>query len=144
MTTRKLGFTALAKAVYSRLTTHANTSSYSFYSFTPKETSMPYHVITGLVGTRSLDFTTRDTEAEDNVVEIHSWFDETSGLGPKACADAMNNIAQAITSSALSIQAYYAPYITRLTFCEIVEDHTDPTERVFHGILRFRFEMAPS
>lgn len=143
MPTRKLGFSALLTALYSRLTTHANTSSYTFRNHMDRNQSMPYHVLGKSMGIESLSYTTRDTEAEDIVVQIDSWLDETSGLGDKACADMQNNIIQAVTSSALSITGY--DFISvKLDYADIIADSTDPTEKTKHGILRFRFEISPS
>lgn len=145
MPTRKIGFTALGTAVYSRLTTHANTSSYTFYASgaVPDSATEPYHVIKLGPGNKDMGFSTRDTEAEQNMVQIDSYVDKTSGAGPKACADMMNNIIQAITSSALTVSGYDNPYITTLDFSDIMPPE-DPTDPVQHGIVRMRFQMAPS
>jgi len=143
MTTRKLGFTALMTAVYLRLTTHALTLTYSFFNHVPKNTAYPYHVIGKLMGVRSAEFTTRDTEGEDNAFQIDSWVDQTSGLGDKACADMQNNIIQALTSSTLSITGYNAIHFY-LDYTEIMLDPENPELELRHGILRFRQDMSPS
>jgi hypothetical protein len=144
MTIRKLGFSALMVAIYGRLTTHDLTKTYTFYNHVPRTAAMPYHVISKPVGTRSLGFTTRDTEAEDNVIYIDSWIDEASGEGDKVCADRMNNITQAITSSSLSITGYHPPARAILDYSDIVKDDSEISRDVRHGTQRFRFEMAPS
>jgi len=143
---RKLGFSQLQKAVYSRLTTNALTSGYKTFVYVPAEDktidiSMPYNVIKGLVGGRSASFTTRDTEAEENVIEIHTWSDYK---GDKECAEMQNNIIQAITGSALSIDGYDSPYLALFEYGDIIEDDTEPAKIVRHGILRFSFHMAPA
>jgi len=140
MTTRKLGFSALLTAVYSRLTT--GIPAYTFYNHVPENTAYPYHVIGKLMGVRSAEFTTRDTEGEDNAFQIDSWVDQTSGLGDKACADMQNNIIQALTSSALSIEDYNAIYF-RLDYAGIMLDPENPELGLRHGILRFRQDMSP-
>jgi len=140
MPTRKLGFSALLKAVYLRLTT--DLTDYAFYNHVPENTAYPYHVIGKLMGVRSAEFTTRDTEGEDNAFQIDSWVDQTSGLGDKACADMQNNIIQALTSSALSIEDYNAIYF-RLDYAGIMLDPENPELGLRHGILRFRQDMIP-
>jgi hypothetical protein len=145
MPTRKLGFSALMTAVYKRLATdNIVTKKYTFYNFVPRTASFPYHVIQNPRGARSLSYTSRDTEAEDNTIEVHSWISEASGQGDKVCADRMNNIAQAITSSPLSVSGYFDPMRGDLEYSEILRDTTEPSLDVRHGIQRFRFEMAPS
>jgi len=147
MPIRKLGFTALMKMIYLRLQIEdATTKKYHFYNYVPRTAVRPYHVIQNPRGIRSLSFTTRNTEAEDNAVEVHTWMDETSGQGDKPCSDRMNEIAQAITSSALTITGlgYFAPMRAILEYSEIIRDTTEPSLDVRHGIQRFRFEMVPS
>ena len=131
-------------ALYTRLTTHASTSAYTFTNHADRDQAMPYHVIGKAMCTESLSFTTRDTEAEEIMIQIDSWFDEDSGLGDKACADAQNNIAQAITSSALAITGYYDSISAKLDYADIITDPTDETEKTKHGITRFRFQISPS
>ncbi len=111
MPTRGLGFSALMTALYSRLTGHALTSGYTFFNYVPINTPSPYHVIGKPIGRESASYKTRDREAEENIIQIDSWFedDESIGLGDKACGDAMNNIMQAITSSPLTISGYTNP-----------------------------------
>lgn len=144
MPTRELGFAALMTAVYARLTTHALTNGYAFYNAVPRTATMPYHVIGKPMGKRSDGFTTRDSEGEDNVFQIDSWLDETSGVGDKACADIQNNIMQALTSSTLSVTGYHSPARFVLEYVDIILDPENPELKIRHGILRFRCEMAPS
>lgn len=142
MPTRKLGFSALLTAIYSRLTTHALTNTYSFYNHVPENTAYPYHVIGKVMGVRSAEYETRDTEAEDNAFRVDSWVDKTSGVGDKACADMQNNIIQALTSSALTIASYNAIHFY-LDYAEILLDPDHPELLLRHGILRFRQDMSP-
>jgi len=110
MTTRKLGFSALLKAVYKQLTDIpliCNGKTLLFYNHVPQNTAYPYHVVGKPMGVKSAEFTTRDTEGEDNAFQIDSWVDKTSGLGDKACSDMQDSIIQRLTSSALSITGYY-------------------------------------
>ena len=141
MPTRKLGFTVLLTAVYGRLTTHALTSAYTFYNHVPENTPYPYHVIGKPMGVRSVEFTSRDYEVEDNAFQIDSWVDKTSGKGDKACADMQNNIIQALTSSALSITGYSSIRLL-LDYVDIVLDPENPELLLRHGILRFRQDMG--
>lgn len=142
MPTRKLGFSALLTAVYGRLITYTSTKTYAFYNHVPDNTAYPYHVIGKLMGVRSAGFETRDTEAEDNAFQVDSWMDKTSGEGDKTCADRMNNIIQALTSSALSITGYNAIHLY-LDYSEIMLDPDHPELLLRHGILRFRQDMSP-
>ena len=142
MPTRKLGFSAFVTAVYTRLTTHILTSGYSFYNHVPDNTAYPYHAIGRIMGTRSAEYETRDTEAEENVFQIDSWVDRTSGLGDKACADMQNNIIQALTSSALSITGYNSIHLY-LDYAGVILDPENPELGLRHGILRFRQGMSP-
>ena len=145
MGTRKLGFSALATAVYSRLT-HATalTAGYTFYNYVPQNATMPYHAIGKFLGRESLMFNTRDTEAEENIIQIDSWFDETSGKGDKPCADAMNNIVQTLTTGPLVITGYDNSYMVSLDFANILKDDTESGKIIQHGTLRFRVQMAPT
>ena len=144
MGTRKLGFTALMTAVFSRLGADPLTNTYTFYNFVPRGATMPYHVIGSPVGRESLAFNTRDTEAEELVFQIDSWVDNTSGKGDKPCADMMDNIVQAMTNTALSITGYDSPYLIFLDFANILQDDTESGKIIRHGILRFRVITAPS
>lgn len=141
MPTRKLGFSDLMTAVYSRLTTHILTNAYAFFNHVPKNTAYPYHAIGKLMGIRSPEFTNRDIEVEQNVFQIDSWADKTSGQGDKACADMQNNIIQALTSSALSITGYASPRLL-LDYADIILDPENPELLLRHGILRFRQDMG--
>ena len=142
MTTRKLGFTALITAVYLRLTT--GIPAYAFYNHVPKNTPYPYHVIGKPMGVRSIEFTTRDTEAEDNAFQIDSWVDKTSGEGDKACQDMQNAIVQSLTASNLSMTGYHDSIWFGLDYAEVMLDPENPELGLRHGVLRFRCDMAPS
>ena len=144
MGTRKLGFSALLTAVGVRLTTDPLTLGYTFYNYVPRGATMPYHVIGKLLGRESLSFNTRDTEAEENVIQIDSWVDEASGKGDKPCVDMMNNIVQAMTNAPFVMAGYDNSYLVFLDFANILKDDTEPGKIIRHGILRFRVEMAPS
>lgn len=144
MPVRKLGFSALTRSVYIRLTTDALTLAYTFYNYVPRNAAMPYHVIGKTLGRESLMFNTRDTEAEENVIQIDSWVDETSGKGEKPCTDMMNNIVQAMTNAPFVITGYDNSYYVFLDFSNILPDDTESGKIISHGTLRFRVEMAPS
>jgi len=145
MGTRKLGFSALMTAIFNRLsTTDPVTSAYTFYNHVPRTATMPYHVIGQPLGRRSLMFTTRDTEAEENVIQVDSWVDETSGKGDKPCADMMNNIVQSMTITPFPITGYDNSYFVFLDFANILKDDTESGKIIRHGTLRFRVEMAPT
>ena len=141
MTTRTLGFSVLLKAVYTRLTTHANTSAYTFYNAVPDNASMPYIVITNPMGVRAPTLSCDDIAGEANVFHLHIWTPPTSE-GDKAVGDIMNNCAQALSSSALSITGYTDVLKPQLEFAEIVKDDTVASSPVWHGIMRFRVTMA--
>lgn len=141
MAIRKLGFQPLMQAIYTRLTTHALTSSYITYNYVPKNAVMPYVSFGTPIGVRSTSFTSRDTQAEDNTVIVHAW----SALeGDKQASQYMNNIVQAILGSDLTVFEYFAPYIAFLDMSELFIDDSVPTHLVRHGVMRFRFVMAPS
>lgn len=145
MGTRKLGFSALMTSLYLELnTTDPLTNAYTFYNYVPKGATMPYHVIGKPLGRESLAFNTRDTEAEELVIQVDSWVDETSGKGDKPCADMMNNIVQAATNAPLVIAGYDSPYLLFLDFANILVDDTESGKLVRHGILRFRVITAPT
>jgi len=141
MATRKLGLSPLMKAIYTRLTTHASTSGYTTYNYVPKNAVMPYVSFGAPIGVRAASWTTRDSEVEENSVAIHVW----SALeGDKQATEYMDNIVQAILSSGLSITAYFTPYLAQLEMSELFIDDSVPTHPVRHGVIRFRFIMAPS
>ena len=145
MGTRKLGFSALMTAIFNRLsTTDPVTSAYTFYNHVPRNATMPYHVIGQPLGRESLMFNTRDTEAEENVIQIDSWVDEVSGKGDKPCADMMNNIVQSMTITPFPITGYDNSYLIFLDFANILKDDTESGKIIRHGILRFRVEMGPT
>ncbi len=143
--TRQLGFSALMTAIFNRLSvTDPVTSAYTFYNHVPRNAAMPYHVIGQPLGRESLMFNTRDKEAEENVIQIDSWFDETSGKGDKACADEMNNIVQSMTITPFPITGYDNSYLVFLDFSNILKDDTESGKIIRHGTLRFRVQMAPA
>jgi len=145
MTTRKLGFSALLKAIYKRLMDtplSCNDETLLFYNHVPENTAYPYHVIGKLMGVPSAEFTTRDTAGEDNAFQIDSWVDRTSGLGDKACADMQNAIIQRLTASALSITGYNSIHFY-LDYSNIMLDPDHPELFLRHGLLRFRQGMSP-
>jgi len=145
MGTRKLGFSALMTAIYTRLThVAALTAGYTFYNHVPRTATMPYHVIGQPLGRESLMFNTRDTEAEENVIQIDSWVDETSGKGDKPCADMMNDIVQVMTNDPCVMAGYDNSYLVFLDFANILKDDTESGKIIRHGILRFRVIMAPT
>jgi len=139
--TRKLGLSVLEKAVYTRLTTHASTNSYSTYGYVPKNVSFPFISMQGFSGIVSPMFDNRDTEAEANYFEIHVWSDYR---GNKEALDMQNNIIQALTGSSLSITGYQTPFDLELDYSDIFIDDTDEDKIKRHGVMRFRVEMAPS
>jgi hypothetical protein len=141
MATRKLGFQPLLQAVYTRLTTHALTSGYTIYNYVPKNAAMPYISFGAPIGVRAISFTTRDTQAEDNSITVHIW----SALeGDKQASQYMDNIVQAILGSGLTVTGYLTPYIAFLDMAELYVDDSVPTKLVRHGVMRFRFLMAPA
>lgn len=141
MATRKLGFQPLMQAIYTRLTTNALTSAYTIYNYVPKDATMPYVSFGAPIGIRSIPFTTRDTQAEDNTITVHVW---SAKEGDKEAAQYMNNIVQSILGTDLAILEYYPPFSALLDMSELFIDDSVPTHLVRHGVLRFRFIMAPS
>ena len=141
MATRKLGFQPLLAAVYTRLTTDALTSGYTTYNFVPRAATMPFISFGAPIGTRCLPFTTKDTEAEENVITVHAW---SAAEGDKQASEYMDNIVQAILGSSLSVTGYNAPFKAFLDMAEIFVDDSVPTRLVRHGVLRFHFWMSPS
>lgn len=141
MATRKLGFSVLMKAIYTRLATDADTSSYSVYNFAPRTAAFPYITFGTPIGTESRMLGTRDTEGESNLVTVHVWSDEA---GDKECADMMANVVDAVLGSDLTITGYFSPVDAALDYADIMIDTADPARPIRHGVIRFRFEMAPS
>jgi len=143
MTTRKLGFKQLLDAFYKRLDEHDLTKDYRVYNKGNVENDVvwPYIAFGTPIGGPSASFTTRDTEAEDNVVIVDAW---SKYPGDKEISEMMNNVVQAITSSALSITDYDDPYIAILDYSDIIDDSAESGGPVKHGVARFRFQMAPS
>lgn len=147
---RKIGFSVLSAAVYTRLTTHALTKTFRIFAHVPvedktKNITMPYVTINSHFGIRSASFTTRDTNAEDNTIQVNVW---SKYKGDKECADMMNNICQAILSSGLTITGYDTPYLALLEFATILKDsqkeNPEPSDIVNHGVIVMRFNMAQS
>lgn len=141
MATRQLGFSALMRAIYDRIDTHALTSSYRVYNHAPRTAAFPFVTFGSPIGTESRVLSTRDTEGETNIVTVHVWSEQA---GDKECADMMNNIVQALFGTALSVTGYFTPVDVALDYSDITLDLSDGSRPVRHGIMRFRFEMAPS
>jgi len=138
MALRKIGFTELVTAIYTRLTTDDLTSDYDTYDYVPNNATLPYISISSPIGTRSASFSAQDTPAQDNIVMIHVWSDYK---GTKECADMLDDIAQALDGTALSITGY-TPVIAHLDYTDIIIDGTEPARPIRHGVLRFRVHMA--
>jgi len=141
MAIRRLGFQPLMQSIYTRLTTHSLTSAYTTYNYVPKNAVMPYVSFGAPIGVRSMSFTTRDTQAEDNTVTVHVW---SAAEGDKQASQYMDNIVQAVLGTDLAVLGYFAPFIAFLDMSELFIDDSVPTRLVRHGVLRFRFIMAPS
>jgi hypothetical protein len=141
MATRKLGFQPLMQAIYTRLTTNALTNTYKVYNYVPKTATMPFVSFGTPIGVRATSWITRDTQAEDNAITVHVW---SMLEGDKEASQYMDNIVQAILGSDLAVTGYFAPLIAYLDMAELFVDDTVPTRLVRHGVLRFRFVMAPS
>jgi hypothetical protein len=141
---RKIGFAPLSKAVYARLTTHALTLAYRVFTHMPvedksKNISWPYVVIGSHIGIRSFSFTTRDTNAEDNSIQVSV---RSKYKGDKEASEMMDNICQALLSSPLTITGYDNPYLALLELANIFTDGTEPSDIVYNGVIRFRFDMG--
>lgn len=139
--TRKLGFTALIKAVYTELKADSLTKSYNIYNEVPDNASFPYIVIGTPLGGRSASFGNKDVEAEENVIIINVW---SSYRGDKEASDIMNNVTQALTNATLSITGYGSPFLFLLDYADILKDDAEPARILRHGLLRFIAHMAPS
>ncbi len=138
MTTRLVGISVLEAALYTRLTTHALTSTYRIYNYAPASAALPYVSIGGPLYGRSESFYTREDAAEDIVLHVHIW---SSYRGDKEAAEMMNNISSAVTSSALAPMGYTV-MLGQNDFAQIMIDDSDPNQILRHGILRLRFQMA--
>lgn len=138
MTTRKVGFKELMKAVYNRLDTHNLTKNYSIYNYVPRDASFPYISLGPMIGARSGSFSARDYPAEENVITIHVWSDYK---GDKEAAEMIDNIVQAMTSSPLSFDSY-TELICLFDYADIMIDDTEPAKPIRHGVVRFRIHMA--
>jgi hypothetical protein len=141
MAIRRLGFQPLMQSIYTRLTTHSLTAAYTTYNYVPKNAVMPYVSFGAPIGVRSISFTTRDTQAEDNTVTVHVW---SAAEGDKQASQYMDNIVQAVLGTDLAVFEYFAPFIAFLDMSELFIDDSVPTHLVRHGVMRFRFIMAPS
>jgi hypothetical protein len=102
---------------------------------------MPYVSFGAPIGVRSTSFTTRDTQAEDNSVPVHVW---SAKEGDKEASEYTDDIVQAILGTDLVVSGYFTPFIAFLDMSELFVDDSIPTRLVRHGVLRFRFVMAPS
>ena len=138
MGTRKIGTYVLLKGVYDRLKAHALTSSYSTYNNVPDDAEMPFIRVGDVTGTRSAQLGCDDIEGEENALTIHVW---SNYLGDKEVEQMKDNITQAITSSALTINGY-TPVIFLLDAHNTIIDDTEPAEIVRHGWIRFICHMA--
>lgn len=141
MATRKLGFSPLMAAIYSRIHTGALTSTYSIYNMAPRSATFPYVTLGSPIGVKSESYSSRDYEYEDNVVSVHVW---SAYNGDKECAEMMDNIVQTVLGTALTITGYETPIDARLDMSEIFVDTSDPERPVRHGVIRFRFHMISS
>lgn len=144
MATRKLGFSPLLKAIYTRLTTNALTSGYTFYNHVKDGAKMPYVTFGTPIGIRSISFTTKDTEAEENVITIHVWSKGDDAEGDKQASEYMDNVVQAILGSSLTITGYNSPYKATLDMAELFIDDSNPLCLARHGVMRFHFIMVPN
>ena len=143
MGTRKIGFSLLLNAVYDRIDTHALTSTYRVFDYVPKDddainTDFPFVTIGEVYGGRSYSFGAQVHESEDNVITVHVWSDYK---GKKECADMLNNIVQALTSSDFAF-AGYTMLLKLVDDYSIIIDDTEPANPIYHGIIRFRQHMA--
>ena len=141
MATRKLGFLPLMNAIYDRLKSDLLTSTYAVYNYVPKGAVMPYVSFGSPIGVRSISFTTKDSQVEDNTIVVHVW---SAAERDREASQYMNNIVQAILGSDLPVLEYFPPFIAFLDMSELFVDDSIPTRLVRHGVLRFRFVMAPS
>lgn len=138
MGTRKLGTSVLQLAYYTRLTTHALTSAYRIYNHVPDNAVWPYVSFGTPIGIRSAMIGACDIEGEENTMMVHVWSDYK---GDKEAAEMMNNVVQAITSSALSITGYTVVRCF-LEYSDIIVDDTESAKIVRHGVMRFAHHMA--
>lgn len=139
MATRKLGFSALGSAIYSRLTTGALTSSYRVYNYAPRDAAFPFVTFGSHIGVKSESYSSRDFEYEENTFTVHVW---SAAPQDKECADMMNNIVQTILGTPLSILGYLTPIDTWFDYSDIMVDASDPERLVRHGVMRFSVTMV--
>jgi len=135
---RLFGGSALLKAYITRLGTHASTSTYTVYNYTPTTATLPYIVVGSISGTRSMPLGCDDIAGEENTVLVDVW---SEYKGDKEVMDMMNNIIKAVTSSALAI-TNYTDVLPLMEFSEVIIDDTEPAHLVRHGIIRFTHHMA--
>jgi len=141
MAIRKLGFLPLMNAIYDRLKSDSLTSTYTVYNYVPKGAVMPYVSFGSPIGVRSISFTTKDSQVEDNTIVVHVW---SADERDREASQYMNNIVQAILGSDLPVFEYFPPFVALLEMSELFVDDSVPTHLVRHGVMRFRFVMAPS
>ena len=143
MGTRKIGLSVLINAVYDRIDGHALTSTYRIFDYVPRDnevinTDFPFVTIGDVYGGRSYSFGAQDYDPEDNSISIHVWSDYK---GKKECADMMDNICQALTSSDFVIGGY-TMLLKLVDDYSIIIDDTEPANPIYHGIITFRQHMA--
>lgn len=139
--TRQLGLSVLEKALYTRLTTNSNTSSYRVYTYVPSSAKFPYIRIGDYIGIPSPSFNNRDCPNEDNVAVIHAWSEKPQN---KEALDMMNAVIQAIEASSLSITGYSSPFLAIMEYSDMLIDDLDPNNIKRHGVIRYRFSMGSS
>lgn len=140
MATRKLGLSDLLNAVYDHLNSHASTSSYRIYDYVPPNTAWPYIKIGPVMGTESADFSSKDTEAEDNMAMINIW---SKYAGEKEVADMMADVVDAMEDG-FTITGYNI-HNQVLDYSEIVIHDEEPAAGIkYQGIIRYRIDASPS
>jgi hypothetical protein len=102
---------------------------------------MPFISFGSPIATESRRISTQDTKGESNVVTVHVWSDQA---GEKQCADILAHVVDAVCGTALSVTGYYVPLDPVLDYADVTLDASDASRPVYHGVARFRFEMAPS
>ena len=127
-------------AIYDRLKAHTLTKDYQIANRISPYKKFPYIRIGSPLGSRSVMFSSRDTEAEDNVINIHVFSDASHDY---EAADIMDNIVQAITSSDIAIAGYSNKYLY-IDHAEIFVDDTEPARPIAHGLVRVRCHQTAS
>ena len=136
--TQRIGISPLLAAIYTRLTTNANTSGYRIYNHAPDSAALPYIVFGEALDRPSAMFSSRDCKPEEIPVMFHIW---SEAHGDKDCAEYMDNIGKALTASALSITGFTNLYNAVLEYAEILVDTTEPTRPVRHGVMRWHWHI---